>query len=100
MKGSRLRMAFIRLTYIYLPYIFVMASAPKEHVMSAFKKVTVNLPTEQVEFLQNLAAKEKLSVVDVLRRAINSEKFFVDNESAKRKILIEDGTRIREVIRK
>ncbi len=68
--------------------------------MSAFKKVTVNLPTEQVEFLQNLAAKEKLSVVDVLRRAINSEKFFVDNESAKRKILIEDGTRIREVIRK
>lgn len=65
-----------------------------------FKKVTVNLPSEQVDFLQELAAKEKVSVVDVLRRAINSEKFFVENESAKRKVLIEDGSRIREVIRR
>lgn len=65
-----------------------------------FKKVTVNLPSEQVDFLQELAAKEKISVVDVLRRAINSEKFFVENESAKRKVLIEDGSRIREIIRR
>lgn len=68
--------------------------------MSDFKKVTVNLPIEQVAFLQELAAKEKVSVVDVLRRAINSEKFFVENEIANRKILIEDGSRIREVIRR
>lgn len=68
--------------------------------MNDFKKVTVNLPAEQVAFLQELAAKEKISVVDVLRRAISSEKFFVDNESANRKILIEDGSRIREVIRR
>ncbi|KLD79314.1 CopG family transcriptional regulator [Xanthomonas hyacinthi] len=68
--------------------------------MSDFKKITVNLPTEQVDFLQQLAAKEKVSVVDVLRRAINSEKFFTDNEAANRKILVEDGTRIREVIRR
>jgi transcriptional regulator of met regulon len=68
--------------------------------MNAFKKVTVNLPTEQVEFLQRLAAEEKVSVVDVLRRAINSEMFFVENEKGNRKILVEDGARIREVIRK
>jgi hypothetical protein len=68
--------------------------------MSTFKKITINLPTEQVEFLQALALKEKVSVVDILRRSINSEKFFVDNELAHRKILIEDGTRIREVIRR
>jgi len=68
--------------------------------MSGFKKITVNLPTEQVEFLQQLATKEKVSVVDVLRRAINAEKFFADNEAANRKILIEDGSRIREVIRR
>ena len=68
--------------------------------MNEFKKVTVNLPAEQVAFLQELATREKVSVVDVLRLAINSEKFFVDNEIAKRKILIEDGTRIREVIRR
>jgi len=66
----------------------------------AFKKVTVNLPSEQVAFLQDLAMKEKVSVVDVMRRAINSEKFFVENELAKRKVLIEDGNRIREVIRR
>jgi hypothetical protein len=69
-------------------------------MQAEFKKVTVNLPTDQVEFLQSLAMKEKISVVDVLRRAINSEKFFVENETAKRKVLIEDGDRIREVIRK
>jgi hypothetical protein len=66
----------------------------------SFKKVTVNLPTSQVDFLQGLAKEENISVVDVLRRAINSEKFFVENEKAHRKILIEDGSRIREVIRK
>lgn len=68
--------------------------------LEPFRKVTVNLPSEQVSFLQDLATKEKISVVDVLRRAINSEKFFVDNESANRKILVEDGTRIREIIRR
>lgn len=65
-----------------------------------FKKVTVNLPSEQVDFLQELAAKEKVSVVVILIRAINTEKFFVENESAKRKILVVDGSRIREVIRR
>jgi len=68
--------------------------------MSDFKKVTVNLPADQVAFIQRLADEEKISVVDVLRRAIKSEQFFVDNENANRKILIEDGARIREVVRK
>ncbi len=68
--------------------------------MELFKKVTVNLPSEQVQFLQEVAQKEKISVVDVLRRAINSEKFFVENEDADRKILVEDKNRIREIIRK
>jgi predicted transcriptional regulator len=65
------------------------------------KKVTVNLPEEQVAFLQNLAEAEHLSFTDVLRRSINSEKFFVEQEKANRKVLVEDaGQRIREVIRK
>lgn len=65
------------------------------------KKVTVNLPEDQVEFLQKLAEAENLSFTDVLRRSINSEKFFVEQEKAKRKILIEGADqRIREVIRK
>lgn len=67
----------------------------------AIRKVTVNLPEEQVQFLQEIAQKESLSFTDVLRRAINSEKFFVQQESAGRKILIEESDqRIREVVRK
>ncbi len=67
----------------------------------AIKKVTVNLPEEQVQFLQEIAQKESLSFTDVLRRAINSEKFFVQQETAGRKVLIEDSDqRIREVVRK
>ena len=67
----------------------------------AMRKVTVNLPEDQVAFLQKIAAIEHLSFTDVLRRSINSEKFFVEQENAKRKILIEDADqRIREVIRK
>lgn len=67
---------------------------------NSLRRVTVNLPSEQVEFLQEVARKEHISVVDVLRRAIKSEQFFVDNETSNRKVLIEDGSRIREIIRR
>lgn len=65
------------------------------------KKVTVNLPEDQVEFLQQIADTEHLTFTDVLRRSINSEKFFVEQEKEGRKVLVEDaGQRIREVLRK
>ena len=65
------------------------------------KKVTVNLPEDQVQFLQDIAKKENVSFTDVLRRAINSEKFFVQQEGLGHKVLVEEvGQRIREVIRK
>jgi predicted transcriptional regulator len=67
----------------------------------AMKKITVNLPEDQVEFLQKIAAAEQVTFTDVLRRSINSEKFFVDQETNERKVLVEDADhRIREVIRK
>jgi len=68
--------------------------------MNNIKKVTVNLPAEMVCFLQNTAKKENVTTTDILRRAIETEKFFLDNENINRKILIEDGLRIREVVRK
>lgn len=65
------------------------------------KKVTVNLPDDQVMFLQKLAADENITFTDALRRSINSEKFFVEQERAGHKILVEhDNQRIREVIRR
>ena len=67
----------------------------------ATRKVTVNLPEDQFQFLQQIASKDNLTFTDALRRAINSEKFFVLQESSGRKILIEEpDQRIREVIRK
>ena len=67
----------------------------------ATRKVTVNLPEEQIEFLQKIAEAEHLTFTDVLRRSINSEKFFVDHEKSGRKVLVEEpGKRIREVLRK
>ena len=64
------------------------------------KKVTVNLPDDQVKFLQDLAAKENLTFTDALRRSIGAERFFVEQKSAGRKVLVEDSDKkIREVLR-
>ncbi len=67
----------------------------------ATKKITVNLPEDQVQFLQDVAKKENLTFTAALSRSINSERFFVQQEGAGRKILVEEsGQRIREVVRK
>ena len=67
----------------------------------AMKKVTVNLPEDQVAFLQEIAKAENSTFTDVLRRSINSEKFFVEQQKTGRKVLVEDANhRIREVMRK
>ncbi len=65
------------------------------------KKVTVNLPEEQINFLRKLAAKEHLTFTDVLRRSIRSEKFFTEQEDRGRKILVEEkGQKLREIERR
>lgn len=67
----------------------------------AIKKVTLNLPDDQVEFLQSIAKRDNITFTDAVRRAINSEKFFVQQEESGRKVLVEEnGQRLREVIRK
>lgn len=64
------------------------------------RKVTVNLPLDQIEFLQKLAEEESVTFTDVLRRSINSERFFVEQQKAKKKILVEEpGQHLREVVR-
>lgn len=63
-------------------------------------KVTVNIPDELVAFLKKTAAEEQISVSDVLRRSINTEKFFIQQQKSGHKILVEsDNQQIREVIR-
>jgi len=68
--------------------------------MADFTKVIVNLPNEQVAFLQAVAAHEHIGVDAVLTRAINLERFFIESQVARRKILVEDSTGLREVVRK
>lgn len=63
-------------------------------------KVTVNIPDELVDFLKKTAKEEQISVSDVLRRSINTEKFFIQQQKSGHKILVEsDNQQIREVIR-
>ncbi|NUB01836.1 CopG family transcriptional regulator [Azospirillum melinis] len=72
-------------------------SEQKEEV----KKVTVNLPKNEVQFLQRVAKQENLSFTDVLRRSIRSEKFFVENENSGKKILVQsDDNELREIWRR
>ena len=64
------------------------------------RTVTTQILTEQVTWLEETAKRENITPGDILRRAINTEKFFVDQETAHRKILVQDGDRLREVIRR
>ena len=88
------------MTQDHLPITAASVASKLGVMRDARVKVTVNLPSQQVEFLQQLANKEGSTVTDILKRAINSERFFVDAENSNRKILVEDGTRVREIIRK
>ena len=66
----------------------------------ATKKVTVNLPADQVEFLQKLAAQENITFTDALKRSINAEQFFFEQKKNGRKLLVEEnGHKLREIIR-
>ncbi len=53
-------------------------------------KVTVNLPDELVEELKRLASQRNLTVTQVLRQAIESERFLQDELEKGNKVLIED----------
>jgi len=68
--------------------------------LTTTKKITVNLPEDQVEFLQNLAKQEHITFTDALRRSINAERFFVEQKESGRKILVEEeGHKLREIVR-
>jgi hypothetical protein len=67
----------------------------------AVKKVTVNLPEDQIAFLQKIAETDSLTFTDALRRAINSEKFFVEQERSGSKVLVQEpGQKLKEVLRR
>lgn len=66
----------------------------------SIRKVIFNLPQDMIDFLQKQAEENHITVTDVLRRSINSERFFVEQEKAGHKILVEDRShRIRQIVR-
>jgi predicted DNA-binding protein len=62
-------------------------------------KMSVNLPTEAVKVLKALAKKRRLTMTDVLRQAIGTEKFIDDVNEDEGKILVEDKRgRVRQLV--
>ena len=53
-------------------------------------KVTVNLPDELVDELRRMAEERDLTMTQVLRQAIESERFLQDELSKGNKVLIEN----------
>jgi predicted DNA-binding protein len=53
-------------------------------------KMSVNLPAAAVKVLKKLAKKRGLTMTDVLRQAIGTEKFIEDVNEAEGKVLVED----------
>ncbi len=67
----------------------------------AIKKVTVNLPEDQVDYLQKIAQSQHISFTEALKRAIASEKFFNEQEEQGSKILVEDNKQqLRHIVRR
>ncbi len=58
--------------------------------MSDVVKVTVNLPKNLVDAVRELANKRHVTLTEVIRDAIGTEKFLADANEEGSKILIED----------
>lgn len=65
----------------------------------SYVKTSLNLPEPAVEALKQIAAKRGVTMAEVVRQAIATEKFFVDEVEKGHKILIEDKDRsLRQVV--
>lgn len=62
-------------------------------------KMSVNLPVDAVKVLKSLSKKRNVTMTDVLRQAIGTEKFIDEVNEAKGKVLVEDKRgRIRQLV--
>lgn len=59
--------------------------------MSApFTKISVNLSNEVIEVLREMAARDNVTMTEILRRAISTQKFLEDAQDAGKAILLRD----------
>ena len=67
--------------------------------MSDVVKVTVNLPKDLVDAVKELANKRHVTLTEVIRDAIGTEKFLADANDEGSKILIEDKKKnLRQIV--
>ena len=59
---------------------------------AAFTKISVNLSDEVVEILREMAARENVTMTEILRRAISTQKFLEDAKAEGKTILLRDET--------
>jgi predicted transcriptional regulator len=59
---------------------------------AAFTKISVNLSDEVVEILREMAARENVTMTEILRRAISTQKFLEDARAEGKTILLRDET--------
>lgn len=59
--------------------------------MSApFTKISVNLSNEVIDVLREMAARDNVTMTEILRRAISTQKFLEDARDAGKAILLRD----------
>jgi len=64
------------------------------------RKVQTNLAQEQVEFVEQVAAREGCAFTDILSRAIDAERFFIEKKESGLRVFVEsDDHHIHEVLR-
>lgn len=62
-------------------------------------KVSANLPADVVATLRDLAERQGITMTEVLRRAISTEKFIEDTRASGSRILIQDREeKVRELV--
>lgn len=65
----------------------------------AATKATFALPDETLSYLREQAAQRNISMADVLRQAIGTDKYFRDKADAGASVLVkEPGSAIKEVV--
>ena len=61
-------------------------------------KITIALPEKDIERLTEISAKEGVSKTEALRRAIATEKYFIEQREKGHKVLIEDKNKKMRVV--
>lgn len=57
---------------------------------NTFVKTSMNLPREELDRLKVMAAEENISMADMVRRALSTERFVRDTVKRGGKVLIEE----------